>query len=65
MKNQFYCDKCKDFVIPVEGVTSVSSRGYHWCVKHARIRKIYGDIVVEFPSEGKLIPETIMIGETR
>ena len=64
MIKRLYCDLCDDWIIPVEGVTSVYARGYHWCAKHANMHCVNGEYIVDFPSEGKLIPKTIMEGET-
>lgn len=55
------CDKCNYFVDVQPGVNALWSRGYWWCLKHAKIFEHEGRSIVEFPSEGMLIPETIMI----
>ena len=63
MIERLYCDKCEEWIIPVEGVTSVYARGYHWCAKHANVHLANGVFVMDFPSDGKLIPKTIKKGE--
>jgi hypothetical protein len=53
------CDTCGRKVIPVEGVTSVESRGYLWCAHCANITFANGSPIVNFPSKGKLLPLTL------
>ena len=64
--DKLYCHECKEWIIPVDGVTVVFARQRWWCAKHADIlRWENGHPIVEFPSRGMLIPETIMKGEQR
>jgi hypothetical protein len=61
MKNKHMrCDECNCDVAVVDGVTAIWSRGYWWCIKHCQL--FYHDevAVVNFPSLGKLIPNTIL-----
>lgn len=59
---KMYCYDCKENIRIVEGVTAVKDRGYWWCAKHVDIDGWEdGDIIVAFPSRGKLEPKTIML----
>jgi hypothetical protein len=60
---KYQCTLCGHEVTPTHGETALWSRGYWWCIKHARIGVHEGQRYVDFPSVGKLIPETIMITE--
>jgi hypothetical protein len=60
---KYRCTLCGHEVTPKHGETALFSRGYWWCIKHARIGQHEGQMYVDFPSDGKLIPETIMITE--
>ncbi len=51
------CDKCKSN----EVTHAIYSRGYWWCIKHANIHTYSnGKTYVNFPSNGKLMPKSIM-----
>ena len=55
------CSTCEERVVVDDGTTAVYQRGYWWhapCVTVDRWED--GAPVVAFPSEGKLMPETIM-----
>lgn len=54
---RWWCDKCNDNIVPVDGVTAIRSRGYWWCAKHCSLTD---GGVVDFPSNGKLVPDTIL-----
>jgi len=57
---RLHCDQCDCDVVPVDGATAIWGRGYWWCAKHCQFFYADGVPVVDFPSEGKLIPSTIM-----
>lgn len=58
---KLYCSDCQQWIRPVEGVTALFDRGYWWCAKCCRIAYwSKGRAVIDFPSPGKLVPETIM-----
>lgn len=63
MIEKLWCDECKEWITPVEGVTAIYSRGCWWCAKHAAIYMQEGEAFIDFPSKGKLIPRTIMTKE--
>ena len=55
-----HCDDCgRDFFI-INGITAIYSRGYWWCAHCVKFYYVAGEPVVDFPSPGKLIPETIL-----
>ncbi|KKN58768.1 hypothetical protein LCGC14_0548630 [marine sediment metagenome] len=58
------CDTCNETVIPVEGITSILSRGYLWHTKCCDFDFEDGKPIVAFLSKGKLIPNTILHQET-
>jgi len=61
MTERMWCDQCKEWIIPVEGVTAFIDRREWWCAKHARIHHWEnGRPYVDFPSPGKLMPKTII-----
>lgn len=55
-----YCDQCGKEIVVIEDVTAFYSRGYWWCARHANLVYVDGIPVVQFPSDGKLIPQTIL-----
>jgi hypothetical protein len=58
------CHECSRENTAPDLSAAIHSRGYWWCRKHARVIVVAGFEVVDFPSEGKLIPETIMEQES-
>jgi hypothetical protein len=54
------CSTCLKEIIPVEGVTCITQREYKWHIGCASIYYIDGKPVVDFPSDGKLMPKTII-----
>ena len=54
MTNKLYCEECHDWIIPIEGVTSIFMFGNHWCAKHANIHYENGVPLIKLPSKGKL-----------
>lgn len=51
---------------PVVGVDVIEEHGYLWCVKCAPIIFVNGEPrLCEFPTKGKMIPDTILHGEIR
>lgn len=55
------CETCGATVTtPVEGINVISSRDYLWHAVCADVIWINGKAVVDFPSNGKLIPDTIL-----
>lgn len=54
------CHECSRENTTPDITTAIHDRGYWWCRKHARLIVIDGVETVDFPSEGKLIPATIM-----
>lgn len=59
---KYNCLKCgPNYVIPVDGVNAIFQRGYWWCTKHVNISHWdNGKPIVDFPSEGKMTPESIL-----
>jgi len=58
------CETCSEEVQnPVEGVNVHTERGYQWHTRCARIRFVDGSPVLDVPSPGRMIPETIMRGD--
>ena len=57
------CETCGNSNVPVPGVTVVWSRGYYWCAHCADIESVDGEPIVQFPSNGKMSPDTICEGD--
>jgi hypothetical protein len=61
---KYHCTLCGHEVTPKHGHTALWSRGYWWCKKHAKTYlSTDGQVEADFPSDGKLIPSTIMVTE--
>lgn len=57
---RLYCEQCNEWIVLIEGVMAIYDRGYWWCAKHAQVSFRDGKPYVDFPSNGKLMPDTIM-----
>jgi len=58
---KYWCDLCNEWMIPVEGVNCIKQADYYYCAKHTAFEYIDGKpFVTEFPSPGRMIPETIL-----
>jgi len=55
---KYYCYGCQKATPDL--ATAIYSRGHWWCRKHATLIVVDGVERVDFPSEGKLISESIM-----
>lgn len=61
MVERMYCEQCDEWIVPLEGVTALFQMGCWWCAKHCNILCYNnGKPIVDFPSDGKLLPKTIM-----
>jgi len=58
------CSTCGEDVIPVEGVTALFQRGYWWHARCATVEFVNGEPTVQYPSNGMLLPKTIIHEET-
>jgi hypothetical protein len=54
------CSHCGEQVIPIDGVSAIWDRGYWWHTSCCSFFYNNGQPFVSFPSEGQLIPRTIM-----
>lgn len=63
--NQGYhtCPNCQRRILPVDGVNAIFDRGHWWCAMCVEVVAVNGKFVVNFPSPGCLVPETIIQGE--
>lgn len=52
--DRLYCVECDEWIIPVEGVTTLEDGGYLWCVRHAVVRYFDGEPIVVEWTPGKL-----------
>lgn len=60
------CDTCgMTTTVPVEGVNVVEREGIYYCAHCVNAYYDKGELVVEFPSDGMMIPDTIMTEDER
>jgi len=62
MAEYMECDHCGEQVLAVSGVSAIWDRGFWWHTSCCRFFFDKGEAFVSFPSDGKLIPRTIVHG---
>ena len=60
MQPSFQCSTCNEHVIPIDGVSAIWDRGYWWHASCCSFVFVDGKPYVDFPSNGLLIPNTII-----